>query len=438
MSHHIPIVTIVGRPNVGKSTLFNRLLGERRAITADLPGTTRDRIYAEAEWQGKRFTVVDTGGLTEARADLPQAVDEQVRVALAESDLILLLVAAPDGLTAGDRAVAALARRQQVPVVVVVNKVDNARLESSVGEFHRLGFDAVVPVSALHGRSTGDLADLIVGKTGAGTETNVDRTPSFTIVGRPNAGKSTLMNRLTDSEAAVTSEEPHTTRDVTERRLRVAEGEWRLLDTAGMAKHSRARPGIPYWSLLRTLRAIAEADVAVLLIDATEGPTLQDAHIASHILDSGTGLVIALNKWDQVEKASDVQERFFGKLRKRLPFLPSPPVVFLSALTGEKTDRLLRAVQDVYAASGTRIPTPELNRVVQTRLNEYAGGRRRARLFYLTQTGDRPPTFACFVNQPQLWKEPQRRHVAGVLREEFDLLGTAVRLDFRKRRKESA
>ena len=439
MSKRTPIVTVVGRPNVGKSTLFNRLLGQRRAITADLPGTTRDRIYAEAEWQGKHFTLVDTGGLTSRKDGLPHAVDEQVRTAVAESDLVVFVTAAPDGLTAADRSVADMVRRQDVPVVVAVNKADNMGAEAAANEFHRLGFGTVQAVSALHGRGTGDLADLIVSASGASGSVAHDPSPSFTIVGRPNAGKSTLLNRLAGSDSAVTSPEPHTTRDVTSRLIPTEHGMWRFLDTAGMAKGPRARPGIHYWSLLRTLRAIAEADVAVLLIDATEGPTLQDAHIASHVLDSGTRLMVAVNKWDVAEKSPDIQERYFAKLRKRLPFLPMPPVVFLSALTGEKTDRLLRAVHDVYRASDTRVPTPELNRVVQTRLSDYAGGRRRARLFYLTQTATRPPTFACFVNQPRLWGETQQRHLAGVLRDEFDLFGAALRLDFRKRtRKEKA
>ncbi|MEX2043393.1 MAG: ribosome biogenesis GTPase Der [Patescibacteria group bacterium] len=429
MSPSQPIVAIVGRPNVGKSTLFNRLAGGRRAITADVPGTTRDRVYGEAEWQGRTFTVVDTGGLTADTEQLGRAVNEQVTAAVEESDLVLLVVSARDGLTGEDREAAALARKRSKRALLVVNKADQGTEPGD--EFRRLGFDQIA-ISALHGKSTGDLLDRIVSSVGPATASGGDRPPAFTVVGRPNAGKSTLVNRLAGDWTAVTSEAPHTTRDVTERPLKTSERTWRLVDTAGLARSGRRSSGIAYWSLLRTLRAIAESDVAVLLIDAQEGPTLQDAHIAAHILDSGTGLVLAVNKWDLVEKAPDVQERFFAKLRRRLPFLPSPPVVFTSALTGEKTDRVLRAVEDVYDAASTRVGTPRLNKLVRTRLGEYAGGRRKARLYYLTQVRTLPPTFVAFVNQPTLWGGDQRRHLAGVLRDEFGLYGVAPKLEFRK------
>ncbi|HEY8108724.1 MAG TPA: ribosome biogenesis GTPase Der [Patescibacteria group bacterium] len=428
MSTSQSIVAIVGRPNVGKSTLFNRLVGQRRAITADVPGTTRDRVYGEAEWQGDAFTVIDTGGLTADDGRLERAVNEQVHAAITEADLVLLAVSARDGLTGEDREVAAAVRKRSKRVLLVVNKADQG--VAPAGEFDRLGFDSIA-ISALHGKGTGDLLDRIVGTIGRGGRPEAARPPAFTVVGRPNAGKSTLVNRLS-GDVAVTSAEPHTTRDTTERLLKTPQRAWRLIDTAGMARRGARSSGIPYWSLLRTLRAIANSEVAVLLVDAEEGPTLQDAHIAAHILDSGTGLVIAVNKWDLVEKAPDIQERFFAKLRKRLPFLPSPPVVFVSALTGEKTDRILRAVEDVYAAAGTRVGTPQLNKLIRTKLEEYVGGRRKARLYYLTQVGTLPPTFVVFVNQPALWGEDQRRHLAGVLRDEFELYGVAPKLEFRK------
>ncbi|MDP4000473.1 MAG: ribosome biogenesis GTPase Der [bacterium] len=441
MSKSQPIVAIVGRPNVGKSTLYNRLVGQRRAITADLPGTTRDRIYGEAEWQGQAFTVIDTGGLTAGDGGkdsedghLGKAVKEQVVNAIEESDLVLLVVSARDGLTGEDREAAALVRKRSRPVLLVVNKVDDGTGPGGAepaDEFHRLGFESIA-ISALHGKGTGDLMDEITSQIGKVKASGEGRPPAFTIVGRPNAGKSTLVNRLSDGRTALTSEVPHTTRDTTERLLKTPQRTWRLIDTAGMAKRGKRSSGIPYWSLLRTLRAIADSAVAVLLIDAEEGPTLQDAHIAAHILDSGTGLVLAVNKWDLVDKGPDVQERFFAKLRKRLPFLPSPPVVFVSALTGEKADRILRAVEDVYEAAETRVGTAQLNTLVRTRLGEYAGGRRKARLYYLTQVSTLPPTFVVFVNQPTLWGEDQRRHLAGVLRDEFELYGVAPKLEFRK------
>ena len=439
-----PLVAIVGRPNVGKSTLFNRLVGSRRAITTEIPGTTRDRIYADADWNGSAFTVVDTGGLTDESDQLAAAINQQVADAMAEADLILLTVDDASGPVAADRQVADAARRTGKPVVLVANKADNPAAAGQAKEFFELGFGEPVAVSAIHGRGTGDLCDEIVRKAqkpeSAPAPARSDL-PQLAIVGRPNVGKSTLFNYLAGGDRRITGETPGTTRDVGSITVETKEGRLELLDTAGLPKAKRTRTGIPKYSLLRTLRAINQADVVAILVDGPEGPTVQDAHIAAYVLEAGKGIILAVNKWDLVERTEDVQDRFQAALQERLGWLPSPPVVFLSAMTGEKVDRLARAVFDVYQMRATEIGTGELNRFVQQRLERLPAGSRRqrpARLFYLTQVGTHPPAFACFVNDPVSWTATQRRWLAGQLREEFNLLGTAVDLKFRKRRPERA
>ncbi len=441
MTESKPLVAIVGRPNVGKSTLFNRLVGGRRAITTDIPGTTRDRIYGDAEWGGAVFTVVDTGGLTDESDQLAAAVNRQVVEAMTEADLILLVGDAVAGPTAADRAVATAARRTGRPVLVVVNKADAPEPARRAAEFHELGFGDPLPVSAIHGKGTGDLCDAILRHARRGpAASETDRTvPRLAIVGRPNVGKSTLFNRLVGAERRLTGETPGTTRDVGSVTLESKQGPLVVLDTAGLPKAKRTRTGIPKYSLLRTLRAINQADVVAILVDGPEGPTMQDAHIAAYVLEAGKGVVVVVNKWDLVEGQEDIQERFQGMLQERLGWLPSPPVVYLSAKTGEKVDRLTRAVFDVYQLSGTEVGTGELNRFVQRRLDRLPAGSRRqrpARLYYLTQVGTHPPAFACFVNDPASWTATQRRWLAGQLREEFNLLGTPVELKFRRRRPE--
>ncbi|MSU76281.1 ribosome biogenesis GTPase Der [Patescibacteria group bacterium] len=436
-----PLVAIVGRPNVGKSMLFNRLAGSRRAITADEAGTTRDRLYADAEWNGSTFTLIDTGGLTNDSDGMATAINQQVREAITEADLLVLLVDATAGLTAEDKAVAEAVRRSGKPAIVAVNKVDDAP-DRANQEFWELGFDSVQPISAIHGKGTGDLSDVIVEKAQSSTEEAEPAThPVVTIVGRPNAGKSTLFNKLAGGDQRIIGDEPGTTRDVGSIEVEGPEGPIALLDTAGMPKAKRTRVGIPKFSLLRTLRAINQSDVVVLLIDAVEGPSVQDAHIAEYVMEAGRGIVIAVNKWDAIERSDDIQERFHGQLQERLGWLPSPPVVFLSALTGEKVDRLLRAVIDVYQIAGTKLSTGKLNRFVQDRMDRLPASSRKARtspkLYYLTQTGVHPPTFAVFVNDPAAWSDIQQRWLAGQLRDEFGLLGTAVHLNLRPRRKDN-
>ena len=432
----LPIVAIVGRPNVGKSTLFNRLVGSRRAIIDDAAGTTRDRIYGEAEWQGRRFTVIDTGGLVDPDSGLADHINAQVKQAVQEADLVLFLFDTAAGVTPADTEVGEYLRKSGRPVQVVGNKADNPDRERSGVEAWEIGLGKPLLVSAHHGRGTGDLLEHVLTKLDAPFEpVKQSDTPRLALIGRSNVGKSTLFNRLAGSATRITSAEPDTTRDIGSVTLRLEHGPLILLDTAGIKRRGKSGRGIAKFSLLRTLRAIGESDVVALMVDAEEGPTVQDAHIASYILEAGKSLVLVVNKWDTVEKAGDVQDEWFAKLGKTFAFLPQPPVVFLSALTGAKVDRLFRAVRDVYEAAGTRVETGELNRFVRdTMIGPSGQGRKAARLYYLTQVSARPPTFVCFVNQASLWKPNQRRQLENALRERYGLVGTPVVLKFRSRK----
>lgn len=397
-------------------------------------GTTRDRLYGDAEWQGKRYTVVDTGGLAEDSAPLASEVAGQVREAIAEADRVLMVVDAQTGPSAADAPVVELLRKSAKPVTLVANKADNEELRGSVSGFWEYGLGEPVAVSAQHGRGTGDLLDVLVATLpSADLAPAVSKTPKVALLGRANVGKSTLFNRLAGQPKRITSDEPHTTRDTGSIKVSTPDGPLEVLDTAGIQRRGKSGRGIPKFSLLRTLRAVQEADVACLLIDGEEGPTTQDAHIASYVMEAGKAIVLVVNKWDVVEKTPDVQDQFLADLGESLGFLPHPPVVFVSALTGEKTARISRAVYDVYGLAGKRVETAELNKFVRSKLESLPGGagRRSARLYYLTQVSTRPPTFLCFVNKADQWKENHRRHLENLLREEFGLLGTAITLRFR-------
>lgn len=430
------LVAIVGRPNVGKSTLFNRLIGSRRAIIDDQAGTTRDRIYADTEWNGKAVTLVDTGGLETKATGIAESINQQVHEAVREAALVLFVFDVEAGLTAADREAADYLRKSGKPVLVVANKADNLDRELAGGEAFELGLGEPIAISAHHGRGTGDLLEkLIANLDETGAPQPRPDIPHLALIGRSNVGKSTLFNRLAGSGSRITSSEPHTTRDIGSVTLEAPSGPLVLLDTAGIKRRGKSGRGIAKFSLLRTLRAIGEADVVALMVDAEEGPTVQDAHIASYILEAGKGLVLVVNKWDTVEKAGDVQDEWFTKLTQSFSFLPQPPVVFLSALTGAKVDRLYRAVEDVYQASGFRADTGKLNRFVQEKLIGPDGqGRKGARLYYMTQIDVRPPTFVVFVNKAELWKPNQRRQLENAIRDEYQLVGTPVVLKFKSRK----
>ena len=445
-----PIVAIVGRPNVGKSTLFNRLTGQRRAIVEDLPGTTRDRLYGEVEWAGRVFTVIDTGGLELSPATgMMSAVISQVGVAVDEADLILFAVDSVDGVTAADEEIAQLIRagqvsgsqgKRRVPVIVIVGKADNQERREAANEFYALGFDDVVPVSALHGANSGDMLDLIMSKLDDAPqyEEEDDDRLKIAIVGRPNVGKSSLLNKLLGQERVVVSDVPGTTRDAIDTELEYAGRKIVLVDTAGIRRRGRIEPGIEKYSVLRSERSVARADVILLLVDATEMVTSQDLHIAGDIEREGKGVVLVVNKWDLIEKDTHTIQLYLDEVGREFNFMRWVPTVFISALTGQRVHRVLDEAFAVEAERQKRIPTGRLNEVVERAVTEHPPQTHKGkqlRVYYATQPSVAPPTFIFFVNDPNLVHFAYERFLENTLRDAFGFRGTTVRLRFRTREK---
>ncbi len=455
-----PIVALVGRPNVGKSTLFNRLIGQKWAIVEDKPGTTRDRIYGNVVWGDKEFTLVDTGGLeiiprtrdgqvkrrplAEDSRDFILEMQEQVKVALEEADVIVLVTDVTDGITPADRQVAELLRQEKKPVLLVVNKVDNPERAIDALAFYELGLGDPIPVSALHGKGTGDLLDAIVHALPYVPEEGEEEEDVIrvAIVGRPNVGKSTLLNRLARSERAIVSDIAGTTRDVVDTEVRWEGRTFVFLDTAGIRRRGSIQRGVEYYSVLRALRAIERSDVVLLVLDATEGVTAQDAHIAGYALDAYRSIIIVVNKWDLVEKDTYTMVEYTRRIRHELNFIDFAPILFISAKTGQRVSRILPLVEHVYEERFVRLPTSKLNRVVQEALVEHPPpmkGTRQLRLYYVTQPAVDPPTFVFFVNDAELVHFSYQRYLENKIREQHPYDGTPLKLIFRshegKRRK---
>ncbi len=432
-----PLVALVGRPNVGKSTLFNRLIEQPLAIVEDVPGTTRDRIYADAQWGGKSFTLIDTGGL------LPQPVDdlivsvrEQVGIAIAEAEVIVLLVDVKDGLTANDLEIAELLRRSGKPVILAVNKADNENRRQAAVEFYQLGLGEPYPISALHGTGTGDLLDSLLDMLPPQQPEKEAEGVKIAILGRPNVGKSSLLNTILGQERMIVSEKPGTTRDSVDSLVEWDGQRMTLIDTAGIRRRGRIKPGIERYSVMRTLRAIQRADVGLVLLDAAEGVTAQDAHIAGYVVEEGKGIVILVNKWDLVEKDSYTTEEWTRQIRRALRFVTYAPLVFISAITGQRVDKAMDVALRVEQARSYRAPTAELNRLVQdavTRHSPASKRGRRLRIYYATQVGVAPPSFVFFVNNPQSVHFSYHRYLENQLREAFGFEGSPLKLSFRKR-----
>jgi GTP-binding protein len=459
----LPVVAIVGRPNVGKSTLFNRLIGERLAIVEDIPGTTRDRVYGTAEWNGRRFTVVDTGGLElEPGTDIEARVQDQARVAMDEADVILFVVDAAAGLAPLDHEVADRLRRTSKPTILVINKADNTRREHEGAEFYALGMEPTITVSAQHGRNTGDLADMIVWELPPPTDAEASVQPEpgdlseeelaelgeteigpprVAIVGRPNTGKSTLVNRVLGEERMIVSDVPGTTRDPVDTAVMVDHEPMILVDTAGIRRRGSIDRGIERYSVLRSMKAIDRADVAVVMTDAIEGYTAQDAHVVGYVLDAGKGIVLVINKWDAVEKDGHTADAWLKTLRREAPYLAWADIVFASALSGQRMERILREARRVAEERYRRVPTAELNRVVSdaVRANPPSHVRNRLpKVYYATQAAVAPPTFVIFVNDPELIHFSYRRYLENRIRDAYGFLGTPIRLILRARESEEA
>ena len=440
-----PTVVLVGRPNVGKSTLFNRITGSRRAIVTPIAGTTRDVNSLPAEWQGATFRLVDTGGMFGASEDpLHELVVQHGRRALKDADVLVFVVDGREGLVPGDEEIAAAVRGSSAPVVMAVNKTDDKRAKGRALEFYQLGFDPVVEVAAEHGDGVGDLLDEIASRLPARREGRAadDATQTaVAIVGRPNVGKSSLLNRLLREERSIVSELPGTTRDTVDAVLKWHKRTFRIVDTAGIRRPGRvARSGqLEAVSVIVARRAIEQADVAILVVDSVEGATDQDAAIAGEADKAGAGIIIAANKWDLMKgRGTDFSKEFDEKLRRQLKFLDYSPVLHISATTGERTAKVLETVDNVAEARTRRIPTSELNRFVAavTAVHPPASpGRRAVRILYAAQTAVAPPTFVFFTNVATEFHFSYERFLVNRLRESFGLLGTPIRIHVRRREK---
>lgn len=430
-----PLVAIVGRPNVGKSTLFNRLVEEPRAIVEDVPGTTRDRLYADAVWGGMAFTLIDTGGLVLWSEDeLTMQVRRQVELAMAEAEAILFMVDVTEGLTAGDEEIAGLLRLSQKPLFLVVNKADNEARRLAATEFYNLGLGEPYPLSALHGTGTGDLLDALVASFPPREEVEEAEGVRVAIVGRPNVGKSSLLNALLGWERAIVSESPGTTRDVIDTQINWDSQPVTLLDTAGIRRRGRVQRGVEHYSVLRALRAIQRAHVVVLLLDAPEGVTDQDTHIAGYTVEEARGIVLVVNKWDLM-KGADISQYAKG-VRQAFRFIPYAPLLFVSALMGQRVDTVLETALRVYQERLRRVSTSGLNKLLREVVASHSPpskGGKRLRFYYATQAEVDPPTFVFFVNDPQLVHFSYRRYLENRLRETFGFEGTPLRFYFRRR-----
>src|SRR5574337_542806 len=391
----LPVVTIVGRPNVGKSTLFNRLVGGRRAIVHDQPGVTRDRLYATVEWRGRAFTLGDTGGLEPGvESGLAAQVLAQVRQAVRESALVIFVVDAREGLTPLDEEIARLLRRDvKTRLIVAPNKVDRPTLETLAAEFFRIGFDEICPVSAEHGLGVAELCDLIVETLPPVEQASESEAIRVTVVGRPNVGKSSLVNALLGQERVIVSEQAGTTRDAIDTPFTYNDTAYILIDTAGLRSRNKVQQPLERFSVVRALKAIERSDVALILVDAKDGITDQDAKIAAYVQDTGSGAVLVANKWDLMPSGADARQQFTLELRERLRHLDYAPIAFVSALTGYQVDTLFPVLQTVSQARAHRVPTPELNDLIGEAVQKYpppAHGKRPVRFHYATQAACTP------------------------------------------------
>jgi GTPase len=437
-----PAVVLVGRPNVGKSTLYNRITGSRRAIVGPIAGTTRDTNSHPADWRGTPFTLVDTGGLFGASEDpLHELVVQHGRKALASADLIVFVVDGREGLVPADEEIASSLRSSSVPVILAVNKTDDRRARGRSLEFYRLGFEPVVEIAAEHGEGTGDLLDEVVARLPAARDGGVPvESPhvAVAIVGRPNVGKSSLLNRMLREERSIVSELPGTTRDSVDALLRWHRRTFRIVDTAGIRRAGRvARSGqVEAVSVVLARRAIEKADVAVLVIDASQGATDQDGAIAGEADKAGCGIVIAANKWDLTKgRGADYSKTFDEDLRRQLKFLDYAPILHISASTGERTAKVLETIDKVAEARQIRVPTGELNRFLKAVTAVHppvSPGRRHVRILYAAQTSVAPPTFVFFTNVATEFHFSYQRFLANRLRESFGLMGTPIRVQVRK------
>ncbi|MTV47494.1 ribosome biogenesis GTPase Der [Heliobacillus mobilis] len=437
-----PIVAVVGRPNVGKSTLFNRLTGGRVAIVEDRPGVTRDRLYRNAKWLNREFTLVDTGGL-EFGADgnpFSEVIYKQAEAAIAEADVILFMVDGKAGITADDETVAAVLRRTKKPVFLVVNKIEDFSQRDKYYEFFALGLGDPIPISATHGMNTGDLLDAVIeALPPEGDEEDDPDTIKIAVIGKPNVGKSSMVNAILGEERVIVSNIPGTTRDAIDTPFEREGKHYVLIDTAGMRRKGKIDESVERYSVMRSLRAVDRSDVVLMVIDASQGVTEQDKKIAGYAHEAGKACVLVLNKWDLVPKDDKTMNRFDKVVRSELGFLNYAPTIYVSALTGQRLPKILELVDFVTEQANRRIPTSVINELMTDiiRVTPAPSDRgRRLKILYVTQTSVKPPTFVFFVNDEELFHFSYQRHIMNRFRETFGFEGTPVRFIIRQREKE--
>ena len=433
-----PIVAIVGRPNVGKSTLFNKLTGQRLAIVEDTPGVTRDRIFCDCEWCGHKFLLVDTGGIEPNIDDgLLAHMREQAQIAIDSADCIIMVGEIGAGVTAQDQDIAGMLMRSGKPVVLAVNKCDKVgEPPMELYDFYSLGIGDIVPISSVHGHGTGDLLDTVCENLhfDDNDEEEEDRIP-VAVIGRPNVGKSSLINHILGENRLIVANEAGTTRDAIDTMVENQYGKFIFTDTAGLRKRGKVESGVERYSVLRSLAAVERSRVCVIMIDVTVGFTEQDSKVAGYAHDQGKACIIAVNKWDAVEKDSYTMDKMRKQLEEDFSFMSYAPILFISAKTGQRLDKLFETIQYVDVQNGTRIPTGALNEMLArstARVQPPSDKGKRLKIFYITQSSTRPPTFVAFVNQKALFHFSYQRYIENQIRENFGLTGTPMRLLIRE------
>lgn len=438
----LPVVAVVGRPNVGKSTLFNKLIGQRLSIVEDTPGVTRDRIYAKCEWLSHEFMLVDTGGIEPNSNDvILSQMRRQAEIAISKADVIILVTDIKTGVTADDYEVASMLKKSGKPVVLCVNKCDKlGQPEPEFYEFYNLGLGDPVEVSSVHGYGTGDLLDRVVAEFEAVSEDDIgEEYIKVAVIGKPNVGKSSIINKIAGEERVIVSDIAGTTRDATDTVIENSSGKFIFIDTAGIRKKSKVLDSIERYSVLRSYMAVDRADVAVIVIDATVGFTDQDSKVAGYAHEQGKGCVVAVNKWDALEnKQTNTMDEFIKDLKKNLPFMDYVPFVFISAKTGLRMEKLFEMIKNVAEQNSVRISTGKLNDVLSyatTRVQPPSDKGRRLKIYYMTQASTKPPTFVAFVNRAELFHFSYQRYIENQIRGTFGLTGTPVRFVIRERDK---
>ncbi|MDE5547058.1 MAG: ribosome biogenesis GTPase Der [Anaeroplasmataceae bacterium] len=432
----LPKVAIVGRPNVGKSTLFNRIIGERLSITDDQPGVTRDRIYAKGSWLSKEFFLIDTGGIELGDAPFLTEIKMQAEIAMDEADVIVFLTDCRSGVTNDDTYIAKLLYQTKKPVILAVNKVDDQKFKDNIYEFYALGFGDPIPVSSSHGIGTGNLLDQVIEHFPKREESFEDTAIHFSLIGRPNVGKSSLTNCLLNDNRVIVSPIAGTTRDTIDTRFKAYDKEYVVIDTAGLKKRGKIYENIEKYSVIRSIDAIGRSDIVLLVLDADTGILEQDTHVGQYIEEYNRPCIIVVNKWDLVDKDSKTMQHFTEDIRKEFKYLDYAPIVFLSALDNKRVHTLFPAIEQAYDANNRRISTSVLNDVINDAVamfppSEFNGG--KIKIYYSSQVGVNPPTFTFFVNEPKYLHFSYHRYLENQIRKSFDFFGTPIKFEFRKR-----